>query len=219
MFWTRSKDEEIPEEASQAFETPSQIGQRFRRPLSPAHRDRIAQSASKETFAISRVNTNEDKRQLNDMFGATGVVMKRRNSGKLGSADLSPLDLRTNDNSFHAIAKNVVERFQSKLTAKSIRVTFEDRMQVDQMVPKNVRASFIDAVRYRLLSCPSDSTDPIHVLTRECQSLGLDREGDRNLLLAPPGTKIDFTVSGLVQCAIKVKWTAFLYLTVDVHAE
>ena len=108
----------------------------------------------------------------------------------------SGLDLRTNDNAFHVIAQVVVDKYDDHVTAKSLTVTAEDRLQLDRMVPPHVRGSFIEALRFRLKTCPRDSSSPIHVLTRNCQSLGMDRvAADQNLLLAPPGTVIPINVS------------------------
>jgi hypothetical protein len=97
------------------------------------------------------------------------------------------LDLKHNDNSFHVIVSLVVDRFENqlKLGAPSIQITRTDREQLDRMVPESLRGNLVDAVAFRLQSCPEDSMQSIHMLLRKCRSLGLDREGNQNVLMAP----------------------------------
>lgn len=99
------------------------------------------------------------------------------------------LDLKHNDNSFHIIAKLLVDRFEEHLSnenVKTIRLSAGDLYHLNRVVPG--RQSFIEAVRYRLKECPDDSSKPIHLVTRQCHALGLDRDGEANLLYAPIGT-------------------------------
>jgi hypothetical protein len=113
------------------------------------------------------------------------------------------LDLKHNDNSFHVVANLIVDRFMAKLEpgATTLVVTEEDQRHLEQMVPPSIRSNLVEAVRFRLANLPPDSEAPIHVLTRQCQELGLHREGDNNLLLAslaPKKRTITITVSTVV---------------------
>jgi hypothetical protein len=48
-----------------------------------------------------------------------------------------------------------------------------------------MREKFVEALRYRLEhNCPAGSSQRIHVVTRKCQVLGLDKEGSANPLFA-----------------------------------
>ena len=105
------------------------------------------------------------------------------------------LDLKHNDNSFHVIASLVVDRFEDQLKsgAPSIQITRTDREQLDRMVPEGMRSNLVDAVAFRLESSPEDSMQSIHILLRKCRSLGLDREGSENVLMAPVNTVVPIT--------------------------
>lgn len=116
----------------------------------------------------------------------SGTKLKASSSKRSSSKDL---DMKHNDNAFHVVANLVLDRFRSRITgnATSLDVTESDRAYLDQMLQPSVKKSFVEAVRFRLENnCPPDSEIPIHILTRECQELGLDREGDNNPLLANP---------------------------------
>ncbi|KAG7352040.1 PLAC8 family domain containing protein [Nitzschia inconspicua] len=101
------------------------------------------------------------------------------------------LDLKRNDNSFHVIAKLIIDRFEDQLSthASTITVTAGDRFHLDRVVP--AKRGFVEAVQYRLANCPEDSTKPIHLVTRQCRALGLHLDGDQNLLYAPVGTIVN----------------------------
>lgn len=105
------------------------------------------------------------------------------------------LDLTRNDNSFHVIAKLIIDRFedQLKLHADTITITAGDRFHLDRVVP--TKKNFVEAVQYRLQNCSDQSTKPIHLVTRQCRALGLHFDGDRNILFAPVGTIIKIDVS------------------------
>jgi hypothetical protein len=105
------------------------------------------------------------------------------------------LDLKRNDNSFHVIAKLIIDRFEDQISlhANTITITAGDRFHLDRVVP--AKRGFVEAVQYRLMDCPEDSTKPIHLVTRQCRALGLHLEGDENLLYAPVGTIIRIDVS------------------------
>lgn len=105
------------------------------------------------------------------------------------------LDLRHNDNAFQVIASLIVDKFDVHLRqqAVSITITLDDRQHLDRVVPDKKR--FVDALSYRLQSCPERSMKPIHVVTRKCRSLGLDREGSQNILNAAVGSTVRLSVS------------------------
>ena len=105
------------------------------------------------------------------------------------------LDLKHNDNSYHVIAKLIIDRFEDQLNlhSETITVTAGDRFHMDRVVP--TKTGFVEAVQYRLRECPPDSTKPIHLITRKCHALGLHLDGDKNLLYAPVGTVIKIDVS------------------------
>ena len=106
------------------------------------------------------------------------------------------LDLKHSDNSFHVVASLIVDRFQDHLSNEnisSIRVTAGDMYHMNRVVPD--KKGFIEAVQYRFMSCPEDSSKPIHLVTRQCHALGLDRKGEHNLLYAPIGSNFEISVS------------------------
>jgi hypothetical protein len=105
------------------------------------------------------------------------------------------LDLKHNDNAFQVIASLIVDRFDRHLRLQpvSITITVDDWQHLDRVVPDKKR--FIDAVVYRLKSCPEHSMKPIHLVTRKCRSLGLDREGRQNILNAAVGSTVRLDVS------------------------
>jgi hypothetical protein len=108
------------------------------------------------------------------------------------------LDLKRNDNSFHVIAKLIIDRFEDQLNlnAATITVTAGDRFHLDRVVP--AKRGFVEAVQYRLMDCPENSTKSIHLVTRQCRALGLHLDGDQNLLYAPVGTIVKIDVSALI---------------------
>jgi hypothetical protein len=105
------------------------------------------------------------------------------------------LDLKRNDNSFHVIAKLIIDRFEDQLNlhADSITITAGDRFHLDRVVP--AKRGFVEAVQCRLEDCPENSTKSIHLVTRQCRALGLHLDGDQNLLFAPVGTVVKIDVS------------------------
>ena len=106
------------------------------------------------------------------------------------------LDLKHNDNSYHVVATLIVDRFEEQLSnenVKSFIVTAGDMYHMNRVVPD--KKGFIEAVQYRFMSCPEDSSKPIHLVTRQCHALGLDRKGEYNLLHAPIGSNFQISVS------------------------
>jgi hypothetical protein len=105
------------------------------------------------------------------------------------------MDLKHNDNSFHVIAKLIIDRFEDQLNlqAEHVTITAGDRYHLDRVVP--TKNGFIEAVQYRLQDCPQHSRKNIHLITRQCRALGLHLNGDQNPLNAPMGTIIKVDVS------------------------
>jgi hypothetical protein len=105
------------------------------------------------------------------------------------------LDLKHNDNSFQVIASLIVDKFDAhlRLKALSITMTLDDRQYLDRVVQDKKR--FVDALRYRLETCPEHSMKTIHAVTRKCRSLGLDREGSQNILNAAIGSTVRLSAS------------------------
>jgi hypothetical protein len=108
------------------------------------------------------------------------------------------LDLRNNDNAFHIVASLIVDRFEEQLSKgnkTSIRVKAGDMYHMERVVPD--KKAFIEAVQYRVMMCPENSTKPIHEVVRRCKALGLDRKGKDNLLYAPIGSIFEISVSSI----------------------
>lgn len=92
----------------------------------------------------------------------------------------SQMDLKNNDNSFCVIADLVLQPFKRGATFSA-----EAHAQLDKAVPQHLRESFVEALRYRIANnCPPGSSQHVHVVTRKCQVLGFDKEGDANPLLS-----------------------------------
>ena len=120
-------------------------------------------------------------------------------NSRAGSQRTQALDLKNNDNAFHIVASLIVDRFDEQLTngkTKSIRVKAGDMYHMERVVPD--KKSFIEAVQYRVINCPQDSTKPIHEVTRRCKALGLAKKGKNNLLYAPIGSIFEISVSVIV---------------------
>ena len=103
------------------------------------------------------------------------------------STSSNQLDLKNNDNAFSVIANLVLESFNHDKEEGSLIAS--GQAQLDRSLPTHVRQGFVEAVQYRLeTNCPPGSTEPIHVLTRKCQDLGLARNDDTNTLLTKTTT-------------------------------
>ena len=128
-----------------------------------------------------------------DLSG-NGSYSISKESFSLGSVSrrTKDLDLSHNDNSFHVIGGLIVEFFQSKQKNgnSDLRLTAQDIAQLDRLAPPRVRASFVEAVRYRFTNAPMDSTNSVHMLARQCHDLGLDAEGPNNPLLVAAEAEI-----------------------------
>ena len=136
-------------------------------------------------------------------------------SGSLGKESFSigsvsrrtkDLDLAHNDNSFHVIGGLIVEFFHSKQKSgnSDLRLTPQDIAQLDRLAPPRVRASFVEAVRYRFTNTPMDSTSSVHELARQCHELGLDAEGPQNPLLVAAEAEIVIPVPVSVEMSSKL---------------
>ena len=111
----------------------------------------------------------------------------------------SALDLKNNDNAFHIVASLIVDRFEEQLSnrnTKNIKIKASDMYHLERVVPD--KQLFVEAVQYRVINCPQNSTKPIHEVTRRCQALGLHRKGKSNLLYAPIGSIFEISVSSVV---------------------
>mmetsp|Transcript_32051 Transcript_32051/g.48739 ORF Transcript_32051/g.48739 Transcript_32051/m.48739 type:complete len:799 (-) Transcript_32051:314-2710(-) len=106
------------------------------------------------------------------------------------------LDLMKNDNAFYVIANLLIDCFAACVQNYGdtyLLLDAEDVAKLDKMVPEAVRKSFSKALRYRLVkSCPPDSEERVHILTRQCREFGLDRNGLDNPLL---GMKIGYPLT------------------------
>ena len=200
MFWSNgSKDEEstIPDE--HLFSDQSKM-------ISNALRqaDKVMKQAT-YAFNSKGMTTIDESRHEELMRGEesftlddttestvkTGVDTRTRISSE---STRQSLDLRRNDIQFQIIADIIVSKYDHLLKsgARSFSVSLADKQQLDRMVS---RESVVEAVRFRLQSCPDNSQKPIHIVTRKCRALGLHRSGNQNLLYAPPGTVLEIEVS------------------------
>lgn len=160
-------------------------------------------TTSQPTYASSEVTEShaESASMPSTMIQNRGPHVLNTKTSKVSFPEPTPrtrnLDMRNNDNSFHVIANLVVGLFESKLNSgeKTLVLTQEERTQLDKMVPEHVRNAFADAVRYRFATCPVGSQKQLHTVVRQCVLLGLDREGEKNLLFAKPATVIPINVS------------------------
>lgn len=118
----------------------------------------------------------------------------------------SSLDLKHNDNAFQIVASLIVDRFEEQLSDENtttIRVKAGDMYHMERVVPD--KKSFIEAVQYRVINCPQNSTKPIHEVTRRCKALGLHRKGKSNLLYAPIGSMFEISVSSTIRDSLCAK--------------
>ena len=107
------------------------------------------------------------------------------------------MEFMNNDNSFHVIASLLVDKFEETLKkeASFIKISEEDKEQINSILPESARENFVAALRYRLNDAPEFSRLPLHTVTRNCSKLGLDRLDTQNILFAAPGTVIKLEVS------------------------
>ena len=142
----------------------------------------LAKQASQQYYADLNSTDAEASASLGKESFSIGSVSRRTKD----------LDLAHNDNSFHVIGGLIVEFFQSKQKSGKgdLRLTPQDIAQLDRLAPPRVRASFVEAVRYRFTNAPMDSTSSVQLLAKQCHELGLDAEGPQNPLLVAAETEI-----------------------------
>lgn len=157
----------------------------------------LSQRATRQYYG-TRAATNNNNNLSSVAAEASEYGSSSTSTGKesfsIGSADrrTNDLDLAHNDNSFHVIGGLIVEFFHSKQKAGNddLRLTPQDIAQLDRLAPPRVRASFVEAVRFRFKAAPMDSTRSVHMLARQCHDLGLDAEGLYNPLLVAAEAEI-----------------------------
>ncbi len=205
MSWNSSNGEETTIQDNAPFSDQSKI-------ISNALReaDRVMKNAnyvfsSKSAATVDERTHNDDNGSESSSYDETtdiairkGVDARIRESTynePTTGLNKSPLNLKENDIQFQIIADVIVSKYEHflKTGTKTFSVSIVDKQQLDRMV---ARDNFVEAVRFRLHSCPEDSQKQIHVLTRKCRALGLHRLGNQNLLFAPAGTVIEIEVSG-----------------------
>lgn len=149
----------------------------------------LTERATRQYYGTTGVSSVGAEVSGNGSGSSTG-----KDSFSIGSVSrrTNDLDLARNDNSFHVIGGLIVEFFHSKQKAgqDDLRLTPQDIAQLDRLAPPRVRASFVDAVRFRYTNAPMDSTSSVHMLARQCHDLGLDAEGSSNPLLVAAKTEI-----------------------------
>ena len=180
----------------------------------------LSQRATRQYYG-TRAATNNNLSSVAAEASAYGSssTSTGKDSFSIGSADrrTNDLDLAHNDNSFHVIGGLIVEFFHSKQKAGNddLRLTPQDIAQLDRLAPPRVRASFVEAVRYRFKAAPMDSTRSVHMLARQCHDLGLDAEGLYNPLLVAAEAEIviPVPVSIFFVCNIlpSIRFAALLY--------
>jgi len=106
----------------------------------------------------------------------------------------STFNLKENDEQFHAIAELILGRYGRFLIngASSFSVSASDMQYFERIVNRD---SFVDALRFRVKSCPEKPSKPVHFAVRNCHALGLDRAGAQNPFYARPGSSIPIEVS------------------------
>lgn len=213
MFWSNSKDEESTEPDNHNGGPLSNQSQMISNALRQADKamkqaNYVFSEGTKGAATINDPNlsdgnnSSEEEEEassyggetMNDSTIRTGVdAQQTKASAPTGGSSKSSLNLRRNDTQFHVIAGLIVAKFEHFLTsgAQSFAVSVGDKQQLDRMVSRD---NFVEAVRYRLQSCPERSMKPIHTLTRQCKALGLHRSGNQNLLYAPAGAIIQIEV-------------------------
>lgn len=149
--------------------------------------------------ALARRASRQYHTELNSTAAeASCSISIGKESFSMGSVSrrTKDLDLAHNDNSFHVIGGLIVEFFESKQMSgnRNMRLTPQDIAQLDRLAPPRVRASFVEAVRYRFTKAPMGSNSSVHQLARQCHDLGLDAEGPQNPLLVAAETEIVITV-------------------------
>ena len=129
---------------------------------------------------------------------------KHIGNNNISSSSSCELDLKHNDNAFHAIATLLTERLLPKIenARTHYTITPEDAEFFQKMLPSSVRQEFVIALRYRLhLMTMGLSSQACELVTMQCQKLGLERDNlnvlfDLNLpLAARAGKSVSFSAT------------------------
>ena len=134
---------------------------------------------------------------LADQNPPTTITAKSAAKKEVNSTRDQATDFMNNDNSFHVVASLLVDKFEETLKTEErfVKLTKEDKEQMNQMLPEGARELFVAALRFRMKDAPEFSRLPLHTVTRNCHKLGLDRLDTQNMLFAPAGTIIRLEVS------------------------
>jgi hypothetical protein len=202
MFWSNAKEEESTQSGGGApMSDQSKMISNALRQADKAMQDAnyVFAEGTKGAVTVNDPNisdgdnSSEDSYSYGDTINDSTIKTNTTKATATVASSKANLNLRRNDTQFHVIAGLIVSKFDHFLTAgaKSFAVSINDKQQLDRMVSRD---NFVEAVRYRLQTCPAKSQKPIHILVRHCQALGLHRSGNKNLLYAPAGTIIDIEV-------------------------
>jgi hypothetical protein len=182
-----------PTPARNAFEERTDNNERERELVS----EYAAMDNQRDDMSYSYKNISDDSlARLKQLDPAHPMLSSK---SRASSIRTQALDLKHNDNAFHIVASLIVDRFEEQMStenSKSIMIKAGDMYHMERVIPD--KKSFIEAVQYRVINCPQDSTKPIHDVTRRCQALGLDRKGKANLLYAPIGSVFEVSVSSTI---------------------
>lgn len=179
----------------------------------------VNQSGDNTTYAESDHTT-----MINDMSSPSNI----------SSRDLEDLDLKHNDAAFNVVATLLCERLLPKIDmtleelvsssppphTNHYTISAEDVTFFQKMLPNSVRRDFVNALRYRLnlLRVVGSNSGIVHhhdgdeeggggceQLSLQCQMLGLDRNGNMNLLLDnnfTTGKRVSFVICCLPHTSI-----------------
>jgi hypothetical protein len=189
MFWS---NETLRTEGSESTDQPlSNQANAISNAMKEA--DKAMQEADGSNKEFEEAQANE----LQDEESSFGDDATAKTGAATNANTHTTLNLTENDAQFLVFADVIVEKYGHFLTngARSFSVSIADKEQLDRMVNRD---SFVDAVRFRLRSCPENSMEPTHVAVRQCRALGLHRSGSQNPLFARAGTLISIEVRGLL---------------------
>lgn len=163
--------------------------------ISKAKPDTLIRPSTPEGKARSRPPTPEGARVVRPDFKDRDSDTRSLVSNSGGSSVVSTasrrqaLDLNQNDNGFHVIANLVVSilspkvRYNPSTNMGELELSKGEIVHLDQVVAPKMKESFVAAVQYRLEhNCPEASEASVHVLTRQCVELGLNRVHGNPLL-------------------------------------
>lgn len=168
-------------------------------------------SAHHANSNLEYVNQSGDNTTYTESDNTT-MIIDMSSPSNISSRDLEDLDLKHNDAAFNVVATLLCERLLPKIdmTMEEIvssphnnhfTISAEDVTFFQKMLPNSVRRDFVNALRYRLnlLRVVGSNSGIVHhhhnddemeeggggceQLSLQCQMLGLDRDGNMNLLL------------------------------------